>query len=474
MLFNSFTFIVFFFIVFTLFWCLKNNLKLQNIMVLIASYVFYGWWDYRFLSLVFFSSFVDYIAGYQMLNASDRKRNFYMWISAVLNLGLLMYFKYLNFFIESFIDSMALIGVHPNVHTMNIILPVGISYYTFQSLSYTIDVYRRKLTPTKDFVEFMAFVSFFPQLVAGPIERASDLIKQFYVKKEFSYERAVDGLRLMLYGFFKKIVLADNIALRVDPIFNNPSAYSGLELVIGSMFFIMQLYCDLSGYADIARGLAKLFSFELAINFKFPFFSTSIPESWRKWHITLTTWFRDYLFLPLAKKNIQSTFWRIATTMFLFVVIGFWHGANLTFILFGFMIGLYFIPTHLSKENKSIKNVIQFLNKNVYIRPFAMIGNYMIFSLTSVIFRTRTITETGNYFKLIFTNEFWQVDDFILEMFWCSIAFNVFEWFMQHKDHAFEVSSWPALARRSAYVFVILLILLFGYFGEAPFYYFQF
>lgn len=473
--FTSLTFVVFFVSFFAFYWTLKNNHKSQNILILIGSYVFYGWWDYRFLFLMFFSSIVDYIIGREIYKSDKEKlRTWLMGLSLFINLGLLAYFKYLNFFIDTFVESMQLIGLHFNTVTLDIILPVGISFYTFQTLSYSLDIYKKKLKPTNDIIEFLGFVSFFPQLVAGPIERASALLPQFYVKRELNFEKAADGARLIVYGFFKKIVIADNISLRVDPIFANPTAYSGFELFLGPLFFLIQLYTDFSGYSDIARGTARLLGFDLMINFKTPFFASSVPESWRRWNISLTTWFRDYFFLWIVKFNINNTLWRIFSMISLFVVIGMWHGPNIKYAVFGFVMGTFFIPTLLAKNNDTLKGIIKICNTHPLIKPFAIIGTVSLFSLASVFFRAASVTDGINYYKLLVTNTFLGIDIFNLRMLGICIMFYTYEWFMKERDHQFDIKTFPRVIRHCMYVFVIACILLYGHFGDEPFYYFQF
>jgi len=475
MLFNSLTFIIYFILVLLVFWQLKNNLRLQNAFLLVVSSIFYGWWDFRFLFLLFTAGIIDFYFGhkiYASTNASRRK--FYIWTSVLLNLSLLCYFKYFNFFIDSFIVMSNSIGFHPNVTTLNIILPLGISYYTFESMSYSLDIYKNKFKPIDDVVEYMAFICFFPKLVAGPIERASHLIPQFYKKKEFNVENAISGLRLMLYGFFKKIVIADNLALRVDPVFRNPASHTGLEVFLGAIFFAIQLYADLSGYADIARGSAKLIGFELSANFKTPFFASNIPETWRRWHITMTNWFRDYFFLPVVKMKIEHTAWKIFTTILLFVLIGFWHSAEVKFLMFGFVIGLYYIPTILSKDYPALRKSIKFLNTHKYARLLAILFTFNLFALTGVFFRALNLKEAFVYYSYIFQPNFWGMRSSFSEMLTGAFMFMTFEWIMQHKDHQLEVSDWLPFFRRLSYVILIVLILLLGHFGEDPFYYFQF
>ncbi len=302
MLFNSIDFAIFLPIVFILYWFVTNkNLKLQNLLIVLASYVFYGWWDWRFLTLIIFSTVVDYTVGRTLKNEENQlKRNFLLWTSILVNLGFLGFFKYYNFFLDNFIAAFSFFGQNIQANSLNIILPVGISFYTFQTLSYTIDVYKRKLKPTKDFIAFSAFVSFFPQLVAGPIERATHLLPQFYTKRTFDYSKAVDGMRQILWGLFKKIVIADNCAEYANQIFNNSADMNGSTLVLGALFFTFQIYGDFSGYSDIAIGTSRLFGFDLMQNFNFPYFSRDIAEFWRRWHISLSTWFRDYLYIPLG------------------------------------------------------------------------------------------------------------------------------------------------------------------------------
>ena len=321
MLFNTLDFAVFLPIVFLLYWFVTNrNLKLQNFLIVVASYVFYGWWDWRFLSLIVFSTLVDYSIGIALSKEdNETKRKAFLWTSVLVNLGFLGFFKYYNFFVESFVDAFSFFGSEISPNTLNIILPVGISFYTFQTLSYTIDVYKRNLEATKDLVAFSAFVSFFPQLVAGPIERATNLLPQFYKKRSFDYFKAVDGLRQILWGLFKKVVIADNCAEYANVIFNNHQDYSGSTLVVGAIFFAFQIYGDFSGYSDIAIGTSRLFGFDLKQNFAFPYFSRDIAEFWRRWHISLSTWFRDYLYIPLGGSKGGNGM-KIRNTFIIFIV----------------------------------------------------------------------------------------------------------------------------------------------------------
>lgn len=308
MLFNSIDFAIFLPIVFFLYWFVTSkNLKLQNILIVCASYLFYGWWDWRFLSLIIFSSVVDYFVGLQLKEQNNQfKRNLLLCVSIFINIGFLSLFKYFNFFLDNFINAFSLFGYKLEISTLKIVLPVGISFYTFQTLSYSIDVYRRKLEPTKDIIAFLAFVSFFPQLVAGPIERATDLLPQFYKKRNFDYQQSVNGLRQILWGLFKKVVIADNCARYSNIIFNNSEKYHGTTLLLGVFFFSFQIYGDFSGYSDIAIGTSGLFNIKLKRNFAFPYFSRDISEFWRRWHISLSSWFRDYVYIPLGGSRVNT------------------------------------------------------------------------------------------------------------------------------------------------------------------------
>ena len=327
---------------------------MQNLLLLVASYVFYGWWDWRFLGLIALSTLVDYFVGIRIEEADDRQRKKrWLWVSLAVNLGILGYFKYANFFIENWITAWDGLGVTMHASTLQVILPVGISFYTFQTLSYSIDIYRGNLKATRDPVAFAAFVSFFPQLVAGPIERATNLLPQITSPRTFTYEQGRDGMRLILWGMFKKVVVADSCAPYVDMCFDNPAAFSGSTLILGAILFSFQIYGDFSGYSDIAIGTAKLFGFELMTNFKFPYFSRDIDEFWRRWHISLSTWFRDYLYIPLGGSRVSKPK-AIRNVFVIFLISGFWHGANWTFIVWGGIHALLFIPLF---QFKAIANI---------------------------------------------------------------------------------------------------------------------
>jgi D-alanyl-lipoteichoic acid acyltransferase DltB (MBOAT superfamily) len=335
MLFNSLDFAIFFPLVFIFYWIVSKNLTARNVLILVSSYVFYGWWDWRFLSLIIISSLIDYFVGKKIYDTdSKRKKRQLLLVSLVVNLGFLLYFKYANFFIDTFVDSFALFGKELEVSTLNIILPVGISFYTFQTLSYTIDIYRGQLKPTTNPLAFFSFVAFFPQLVAGPIERASHLLPQFYKTYKFNYGQVKSGLLLMAFGLFKKMVIADRAAILVNQVYNNPSDYHGYEVVIATVLFAFQIYCDFSGYSDIAIGAARTMGFDLMKNFDSPYFSKSITEFWRRWHISLSTWFRDYVYIPLggSRKGKYRTYFNLFAV---FLISGLWHGAAMTFVIWG-------------------------------------------------------------------------------------------------------------------------------------------
>ena len=354
MLFNSFEFAIFLPIVFGLYWfILAKNLKLQNLFVLISSYVFYGWWDSRFLILIFLSSFFDFIIGQKIYSSNvERTRRALLGLSLAFNLGMLGVFKYFNFFAQNLSDALSSIGIQNSPYFFSIALPVGISFYTFQTLSYSIDIYRKNLKPTDDWIAFFAFVSFFPQLVAGPIERAKNLLPQFYQLRHFSYAESVKGMRQILWGLFKKVAIANNCALYVDLIFAAPDTYSSPILILGSILFAFQIYCDFSGYSDIAIGTARLFGFNLMQNFAYPYFSRDIAEFWRRWHISLSTWFRDYVYIPLGGSRVTKA--KVIRNIFvIFIVSGFWHGANWTFIVWGALNGLYFLPQWIGENNRA-------------------------------------------------------------------------------------------------------------------------
>ena len=475
MLFNSIEFLLFLPIVFILYWFVFNqNLKVQNLLILFSSYVFFGWWDYRFLSLIFLSTIVDYTIGLNILKQdSEKKQKLLLWCSVLFNLSLLGFFKYYNFFIDSWIDLFNSVGYEiKSVWTLNIILPVGISFYTFQTMSYTIDVYRKKLEPTKDFISFASFVSFFPQLLAGPIERASSLIPQILKKREFQYEQGVQGLRLMLWGMFKKVVIADSLAPSVDIIFSNYQAYSGGILWLGAIYFGIQIYCDFSGYSDIAIGTSKLFGIELKSNFKFPYFSRNIGEFWRRWHISLSSWFRDYLYIPLGGSK-EGKWKSIRNIFIIFLVSGFWHGANWTFIFWGLFHSIIFLPSFIFNTNRTYTSSI--IGENTILptpKEFLKVGKtFLLVTIGWVFFRSETIGDSFNYLNQMVFN-FDLPSSFRFGLVWVSLI--LFLDYMLRKDER-EIFKTSIILRYIIYLVLSLMILLWG-FAETgkEFIYFQF
>ena len=446
MLFNSLDFAIFLPIFFILYWYFTNkNLQLQNFLIVIASYIFYGWWDWRFLFLIFFSSITDYIIGKALqVTENEKYRKFLLWFSIVTNIGFLGFFKYYNFFLDSFVSAFSFFGKSISVNSLDIILPVGISFYTFQTLSYTIDVYKRKLEPAKDIISFLAFVSFFPQLVAGPIERATNLLPQFYKKRVFEYDKAVDGMRQMLWGLFKKVVIADNCAEYANIIFNNYTDFSGSTLVLGAIFFTFQIYCDFSGYSDMAIGMSRLFGFNLMKNFAFPYFSRDIAEFWRKWHISLTTWFRDYLYIPLggSKGSISKV---IRNTFIIFLVSGFWHGANWTFIIWGLLNALYFLPFLLTKRNRKNLDVVAQNRVLPTIKELlSMLTTFSITVFAWIFFRAESVSQAFSYIGGIFTKELFRIPVIIgggkkeLLVILLVVVFVIIEWIGRRNEYAIE------------------------------------
>lgn len=487
MLFNSIDFAIFLPIVFLLYWFVtNNNLRLQNTLIVIASYVFYGWWDWRFLSLIIFSTIVDFSIGILLSREDNKlKRKFLLWTSIGVNIGFLGFFKYYNFFLDNFISAFSFFGMEINANSLHIILPVGISFYTFQTLSYTIDVYRKKLEPTKDLIAFSAFVSFFPQLVAGPIERATNFLPQFYTKRTFDSSKAVDGLRQILWGLFKKIVIADNCAEYANLIFNHSANYSGSTLVLGALFFAFQIYGDFSGYSDIAIGTSRLYGFNLKRNFAFPYFSRDIAEFWRRWHISLSTWFRDYLYIPLG--GSKGGLWmKIRNTFVIFIVSGFWHGANWTFIVWGALNAIYFLPLLLTKNNR---NNIEIVAKGKLFPTLKelllMLTTFGLTVFAWIFFRADSIGHALEYIydmilglthKWGYLQSFRLVDRKIgVEILILILVFILIEWFGREGQYAIANVGlkWHKIFRWAFYLIIAMSVLLFSG-QQQQFIYFQF
>ncbi len=481
MLFTSLNFAIFLPIVFVLYWFVNNkNLKYQNILLLVASYFFYGSWDYRFLFLLIFSTFLDYFTGIKMHDAKTRRtKKFWLWLSISVNLGFLGIFKYYNFFAESFEWSLRKAGMTPDFWTLKVILPVGISFYTFHGLSYVLDIYNDRIKPVKNFIEYAVFVSFFPLLVAGPIERATHLLPQVQKKREFNYSKAIDGLRQILWGVFKKLVVADNCAQYSNMIFNNSAHYSGSTLVMGAIFFSFQIYCDFSGYSDIALGTARLLGIELLRNFAFPYFSRDIAEFWRRWHISLTTWFRDYLYIPLGGSR-GGTWKKVRNIFIIFLVSGFWHGANWTFILWGALNAIYFLPLLLLKRNRTnLETVAQ----GKYLPSLKELINMVVtFSLTVfawIFFRAESVGHALKYIAKIFSVSLFTYPELkkdVLSTVILICFFLCIEWLGREQQYAIQKVglNWPKMLRWSFYSFLIFIIGMFMSTNETPFIYFQF
>ena len=476
MLFNTIDFAIFMPIIFLLYWFVFNkNIKIQNLFLLVASYFFYACWDWRFLGLIFLSSLVDYSVGRLLAKTKAKsKRNLLLITSLMVNLGILGFFKYYNFFLESFQEVFLLFGRSLESSTLDILLPVGISFYTFQTLSYTIDVYRERIEPTNNMLSFFAFVSFFPQLVAGPIERASNLLPQFERKRTFDYTKSVDGLRLILLGLFKKMVIADNCALAVNDIFTHYTEYSGSTLFFGAFFFAFQIYGDFSGYSDIAIGSARLLGFDLMQNFNAPYLSRNLGEFWRRWHISLSTWFRDYVYIPLGGNQVSRPKW-IRNIFVVFLLSGFWHGANWTFIIWGLIHALFFLPLMFQKTHASFKDVA---DKGKWFPSFKttlQIGfTFFIVLLAWVFFRAENISHAFLYLQGMFNLSLFSFPTVSRGLVLFLMVYMVFEWLQRDKKHVLEIDFIASKPIRIA-IYYGLAFAIFYFAGDTqPFIYFQF
>ena len=497
MLFNSIEFAFFLPIVFLIYWAIGYakigdtlKLRLQNAFVVIASYVFYGWWDWRFLLLIAFTSFCSWGSGLLIGKASTQNKA-KAWTAAniVINLAILALFKYYDFFVSEFGQ---LFDISTDSLLLRIILPVGISFYTFQALSYSIDVYRKKIEPTKDIIAFFAFISFFPQLVAGPIERATNLLPQFLTNRKFSYDQGVDGMRQILWGLFKKIVVADNCATYVDQVWATYDTQTGSTLLLAAILFTFQIYGDFSGYSDIAIGTAKLFGIKLMRNFNNPYFSRDIAEFWRRWHIALTTWFRDYVYIPLGgsrpeipahianperyKKRII-----IRNTFVIFLVSGIWHGANWTFLAWGAYHALLFLPLILLGKNRKYTNqVAESRLLPTFRESLQMLLTFVLVVLGWIIFRAETITQAWEYIcgicnVSLFSIPFLHNRYFYIPLFTCLLLMLSTEWINRNSSHPFDLSQVNShIIKYAIYFVIITLIIFFTPATPSPFIYFQF
>ncbi|WP_303208133.1 MBOAT family O-acyltransferase [Bacteroides oleiciplenus] len=481
MLFNSFEFLIFLPITFLLYWFVFKTRHIQNIFIVIASYVFYGWWDWRFLLLIAFTTLCSYFSGI-LLERQEGKRNIQKLISAsniALNLTILCIFKYYNFFGENLRELLLLFGWEVDWVTLDILLPVGISFYTFQALSYTIDVYQHKIKATHDIIAFFAFISFFPQLVAGPIERATQLLPQFLKCRSFNATKATDGMRQILWGLFKKIVVADNCSLIVNATFNSYPEKDGFQLLLGAIFFTFQIYGDFSGYSDIAIGTARLFGINLMRNFNNPYFSRSIAEFWRRWHISLTTWFRDYIYIPLGGSRVCR--WKVLrNTLIIFLVSGFWHGANWTFICWGAFHALLFFPLLLLNRNKKYTDVVASGRLLPNLKEiYQMLCTFFLVVIGWIIFRAESISQAWDYVYCMitkFTLQFnmpiygYKTSAFILLMLFT-------EWITRQRTHGLDIKPKSIfryrIVRWIIYYGIVLIILQWGG-KQEDFIYFQF
>lgn len=480
MLFNSFDFMIFLPIVFLLYWFVFTKHKWQNLLVVVASYIFYGWWDWRFLLLIVLTSFCSYASGLLLehFEGQRRKQQIVSASNIILNIGILGFFKYYNFFVETIVAFFGALGWHLDWVTIKIILPVGISFYTFQALSYTIDVYQKKLPATHDIVEFFAFISFFPQLVAGPIERATNLLPQFQRNRTFDYAKAVDGMRQILWGLLKKLVVADTCASTVNNYWGLYQDLPGFTLLILGVLFTLQIYCDFSGYSDIAIGTARLFGFNLMKNFNFPYFSRSIPEFWRRWHISLTTWFRDYIYFPLGGSRCSK--WKsIFNVYIVWGVSGLWHGANWTFIGWGLFHATLLAIYNLLGINTKYKNVAAYQRFFPTIKELCQITlTFFLAVIGWIIFRSESITQAIGYLSAMVSNNFF--DSSMLIGKHCllyGILLLACEWLQRDKEHALQIPS-KGLFRYSLVrygIYAAIVYLMFMYSGTVQtFIYFQF
>ncbi|WP_343695564.1 MBOAT family O-acyltransferase [Flavobacterium sp.] len=477
MFFNSIAFAIFLPIVFVLYWFVFNkNKSTQNALLIVASYYFYSCWDWRFLFLLVFSTFLDYYTGIQIEKGkSEKSRKFWFWLSILVNLGFLGVFKYYNFFASSFAELLDSIGIKASPILLDVILPVGISFYTFHGLSYVIDIYFKRIKAEYNFVDYSLFVSYFPLLVAGPIERATHLLPEIKVKREFDLENAKQGVYQIIWGLVKKVIIADTCAPYANAVFDNYTSMNSFSLILGAIYFAFQIYGDFSGYSDIALGVSKLFGLDLLRNFNYPYFSRDIAEFWRRWHISLSSWFRDYLYIPLG--GSKGGLWmKIRNTFIIFVVSGFWHGANWTYIAWGFINAVYFLPLLLSNSNRNNMDTIRLKFNFNSVKVFASIlYTFLLTCIAWVFFRARTITDAVLYLKRIVTNKdfsFQYLDNerYSYELLLMIGVFVLIEWNNRSKVEPLS-GKWSTIKVALA----ILAIMAFGTFSDyKEFIYFQF
>lgn len=479
MLFNSIDFAIFFPIVFILYWFFaKKSLRTQNLLLFTFSYFFYACWDWRFLFLLMFSTLICYYTGLKIYKSKNNKtRAFWFWLSVSTNIGFLALFKYFNFFISSFNDTFSLLGFQLNISSLNLILPVGISFYTFHGLSYIIDIYKNKISAEKDFIVYSIFVCFFPLLVAGPIERATHLLPQFKVKRTFNYSLAVDGLKQILWGLFKKVVIADQCANYANQIFDHSSQFSGGALILGAVLFTFQIYGDFSGYSDIALGTAKLLGIELLRNFSYPYFSRDIAEFWRRWHISLSSWFKDYIYIPLGGSK-NGLYKKIRNTFIIFLVSGFWHGANWTFIFWGLLNALFIMPQTIFDKNRSHLDIVAKGKLLPSVKELFQMGTTFLLTVSAwIFFRANSLTHAFSYIKGIFAGNLFSISgiEFPVLLLVLIVVFMVIEWMGREQQCALDRFGvmWKRTYRYTAYYLILFSIFWFSG-KEQQFIYFQF
>ncbi len=482
MLFNSIEFAIFLVLTFLLYWFLFNRKRrVRNLFIIIVSYIFYGWWDWRFLLLIAFTSLCSYVSGLIIGHYRDKdNRKGARWACGLnigVNLAILCLFKYYNFFVTEF-AARFLDGDTSGI-LIKLILPVGISFYTFQALSYSIDVYRRKLAPTRDMTAFFAYIAFFPQLVAGPIERATNLLPQFYTIRKFDYEGAVEGMRRILWGLFKKIIVADSCAVMVNRIFADYESLPGSTLAIGAVLFAFQIYGDFSGYSDIAIGTARLFGFSLMQNFKVPYFSRDIAEFWRRWHISLNTWFVDYVYIPLGGSRVAKHK-VIRNTFTIFLLSGLWHGANWTFLAWGGYHAGLFVPLIATKRNRRYTDTVAEGRRFPTFREVrGMAITFCLVVIGWIFFRSETITDAWRYLTGIFSHTLFdkpvgygREHDLWVTLAWIVVMLCV-EWIQRKRDHGLAIGMVRQRWLRWLIYYAVIISLFFGE-GVETFIYFQF
>ena len=477
MLFNSIQFLLFFPIVAILYFLAPH--RWRWILLLGASYYFYMSWRPDFLILIVISTLIDYTAGRLMGRTPEKaKRKKYLALSLASNLGLLLTFKYFNFILSSISATLDFLQVDQNIPELNLLLPVGISFYTFQTLSYSIDVYRGKKEPEKHLGIFALYVSFFPQLVAGPIERSIHLLPQFHQKHPFDSMRITSGFQQILWGFLKKVVIADNLAALVNTVYNSPTEFNSTELLIGTYLFSFQIFCDFSGYSDIAIGVAKILGYDLMENFRRPYFSKSIAEFWRRWHISLSTWFRDYLYIPLGGSHV-NTLHKVRNIFIIFIVSGLWHGANWTFVIWGFLNAVYFLPILLLKQNRKNIEIVAKGSRLPSIKEFIQIAvTFLMTTFAWIFFRAESIHAAIEYIMIIFSTSLFSRPEilsveFVL-LFLIFILFFLIEWIQREYNHPLERMPKIFFARWSIYFAIIFAIILLYPITKYDFIYFQF